>query len=62
LEQGSKSGEPVQLAPSYLLLNKLQKQGDKEELPASPFFFEMLRSCKDPWMGREIIMCKKGKF
>jgi hypothetical protein len=32
---------------------KLQKQGDKEELSASAFLFEMLRNCKDPWKGGE---------
>jgi hypothetical protein len=37
----------------------LQKLGDKEELPASAFLFEILRSCKDPWMGGEIIMSRK---
>jgi hypothetical protein len=35
---------------------------DKEELPASVFLFNILRSCKDPWMGGEIIMSRKGKF
>jgi hypothetical protein len=35
---------------------KLQKQGDKEEIPAFAFLFEMLRSCKDPWMSGEIII------
>jgi hypothetical protein len=39
-------GEPKQLAPSHLLLDaKLQEQGDKKELPATAFLFEMLRSC-----------------
>jgi hypothetical protein len=55
-------GEPEQLAPSHLLDAKLQKQGDKEELPASAFLFEMVRSFKDPWMGGEIILSRKGKF
>jgi hypothetical protein len=35
---------------------------DKEELPAPAFLFEMLRSCKDPWMGGEVIKSRKGKF
>jgi hypothetical protein len=48
-------GEPEQLAPSHLLDAKLQKQGDKEELPVFVFLFEMLRSCKDPCLGKEII-------
>jgi hypothetical protein len=44
-------GELEQLAPSHLLLDaKLQEQGDKEELSSSAFLFEMLRSCKDPWI------------
>jgi hypothetical protein len=41
---------------------KLQEQGDKEEVSASAFLFEMLRSYKDPWMGGEIIRSRKGKF
>jgi hypothetical protein len=46
-----KAAEPEQLALSHLLLAaKLQEQGGKEELSAA-FFFERLRSCKDPWMG-----------
>jgi hypothetical protein len=36
--------------------------GDKEELPASAFLFEMLRSYKDPGMGGEIITSRQGKF
>jgi hypothetical protein len=54
-------GDPEQLTPSYLL-DKLQKQGDKEDLPASAFLFEMLRSCMDPRMGGEIIVSRKRKF
>jgi hypothetical protein len=51
LEQEVKAGEPEQLAPSHLLLDaKLQEQGDKQELPISAVIFEMLRSCKDPWI------------
>jgi hypothetical protein len=46
-------GEPEQLAPSQVLDIKLQKQGDKEEIPASAFLFKMLTSHQDPWMGRE---------
>jgi hypothetical protein len=41
---------------------KLQEQGHKEELPTSAFLFEMLKSCKDPWIGGEIIMSRKRKF
>jgi hypothetical protein len=44
---------------------KLQEQGDKEKLPDSAFLFEKLRklrSCQDPWIGREIIMSRKGTF
>jgi hypothetical protein len=49
-----KQGEPEQLAPSHLLLHaKLQKQVDKEGLPASAFLFDMLTSYQDPWMGKE---------
>jgi hypothetical protein len=33
---------------------------DKEELSASAFLFEMLRSYKDPRIGGEIIMSRKG--
>jgi hypothetical protein len=43
------------------MLNLLE-QGDKEELPASAFLFEKLTSYQDPWMGKEIIMSRKGKF
>jgi hypothetical protein len=43
--------------PSFLVA-KLQKQEDKQEFPASAFQFEMLRACKDPLMGGEIIMLK----
>jgi hypothetical protein len=51
LEQRSKGWRASQLAPSHLLLDaKLQEQEDTEELPASTFLLEMLRSCKDPWM------------
>jgi hypothetical protein len=32
---------------------KLWKRGDKEEVPASAFLFELLTSHQDPWMGRE---------
>jgi hypothetical protein len=39
-----------------------KKQGGKEELTASAFLFEMLRRCKDPCMGGEIIMSRKEKF
>jgi hypothetical protein len=40
--------EPEQLALSHVLLDaKLQEQGDTEELPASAYLWEMLRSCKD---------------
>jgi hypothetical protein len=56
--QTLEQGEPEQLASSCLLDAKLQKQGDKEELPASAFRIEMLRNSKDPWMGGEIIMSK----
>jgi hypothetical protein len=49
-----KQGEPEHLALSHLFLDaKLQKQGDKKELPASAFLFEKLRSCKDPWLSGE---------
>jgi hypothetical protein len=49
-----KQGEPEHLGPSHLLLDaQLQKLGDKKELPASAFLFEMLASYRDPWMGRE---------
>jgi hypothetical protein len=47
-------GEPEQLALSHLFLDaKLQKLGDKEELSASAFLFERLRSCSDPWMSEK---------
>jgi hypothetical protein len=46
--------EPEHPASSHLLLDaKSQEQGDKKELPTSAFLFEMLTSCKDPWMGGE---------
>jgi hypothetical protein len=46
--------EPEQLALCLVLLDaNLQEQGDKEELPASAFLFEMLRSYRDPWVGGE---------
>jgi hypothetical protein len=49
-----KHGKPEQLPPSHLPLDaKLQKLGDKEELPASAFLFEILINCKYPWMGGE---------
>jgi hypothetical protein len=38
-------GEPKQLTPSHILFDaKLQKLGDKKELPASAFLFGMLTS------------------
>jgi hypothetical protein len=45
-----KQEESEQLAPlpSHLLDAKLETLEDKEELPASAFLFEKLRSCKDP--------------
>jgi hypothetical protein len=58
----SEQGKPEHLAPSHLLVAKLQKTGDKEELPASAFLFEMLSCCKFSWKGGEIIMSRKGKF
>jgi hypothetical protein len=52
LKQGSKGWRVRAVIPSHLFLDaKLQGQGDKEELPASTFLFEMLTNCKNPWIG-----------
>jgi hypothetical protein len=55
-------GEPKQLAPSHFLDDKVTGTGRQRRANCFAFLFEMLRSCKDPWMGGEIIMSRKGKF
>jgi hypothetical protein len=54
LEQEVNTEETQQLASPHLLLDaKLLEQGDKKELTASAFLFEVLTSCKNPWVGGE---------